>query len=97
MKLRKMTKKNKKIPLRMCLGCHEMLPKKTLARVVKNGVGEIAVDNTGRMQGRGAYVCRNEECLAKAVKTKKLERAFECAIPQEVFEKLRQQLEEVND
>ncbi len=81
----------------MCLGCHEMLPKKTLARVVKNGVGEIAVDNTGRMQGRGAYVCRNEECLTKAVKTKKLERAFECAIPQEVFEKLRQQLEEVND
>ena len=74
-----------------------MLPKKTLARVVKRSDGEISVDLGGKMPGRGAYVCRKEECLAKASKTKKLERAFECSIPKDVYEKLRQQLDEVND
>ncbi|MEI6601895.1 MAG: YlxR family protein [Clostridia bacterium] len=88
---------NKKVPLRMCVGCHEMKPKKTLARVVKNKDAEIAVDLIGKMQGRGAYVCRNHDCLNKAIKTKKLERAFDCVIPTEVYEKLKIQMEEIND
>jgi len=89
--------KIKKIPMRMCLGCHEMKPKKTLARVVKNNAGEISVDLIGKKQGRGAYICKNSGCLAKAIKAKKLDRAFECVIPVEVLELLKQQMEEVND
>ena len=89
--------KIKKIPLRMCVGCHEMKQKKLLARIVKNNLGEISVDLIGKMQGRGAYVCKNIECLNKAIKTKKLERTFEGIIPAEVYEMLRNQMEEVND
>ena len=81
----------------MCLGCHEMKPKKSMARVVKNNAGEISVDSIGKMQGRGAYVCKNIECLNKAIKTKKLDRAFESVIPAEVFVMLRSQMEELND
>ena len=83
----------------MCVGCHEMKPKKILARIVKNDLEEISVDLIGKKQGqgRGAYVCKNIECLNKAIKTKKLDRAFSCIIPVEVYELLRQQMEEVND
>lgn len=83
----------KKIPLRKCTGCGEMKPKKELVRVVKSPTDEISVDLTGKMSGRGAYICRSADCLAKARKAKRLERAFECAIPDEVFERLESEIE----
>ena len=66
-----MPSKPKKIPMRMCVGCHEMKPKKELLRVVKPAEGECAIDRTGKASGRGAYICPSAECLKKAQKTKK--------------------------
>lgn len=83
---------NKKIPMRMCTGCSEMKPKKELVRVVKTPEGEICVDLSGRKNGRGAYICKNLECLKKARKTKRIERAFECQISEEVYDRLEEQL-----
>ncbi len=83
----------KKIPMRQCLGCREMKPKKELIRVVKSPEGEISLDFKGKANGRGAYVCPNAGCLKKAVKAKALERAFSCQIPQEVYEALDAQME----
>ena len=82
----------KKIPLRMCSGCGERFPKKDLVRVVHSPDGEISVDLTGKKSGRGAYLCRNPECLRKAQKARRLERAFECAVPPEVYERLEEEL-----
>ena len=85
--------KPKKIPLRMCLGCNEMAPKRELIRVVKSPEGEISVDATGKKNGRGAYICHNPKCLEKAVKSKRLERTFSTAIPSELYESLKKELE----
>ncbi len=82
----------KKIPMRMCTGCGEMKPKRELIRVVKSPEGQISLDRTGRSPGRGAYVCPNEECLKKARKTKRLERVFAAAIPDEVYDALEKEL-----
>ena len=78
----------KKIPMRMCTGCHEMKPKKELIRVVKTPEGEIKVDFTGKLNGRGAYICKNAECFEKAQKQKALSRAFECPITDEIYAQL---------
>ncbi|WP_297631365.1 YlxR family protein [uncultured Clostridium sp.] len=86
--------KVKKVPLRMCTGCSEMKPKKELIRVVRSKEGEVSIDLTGKKAGRGAYVCRSEECLNKAYKTKRLSRNLEVAISEEIYNKLR---EEMND
>lgn len=83
----------KKIPMRQCVGCREMKPKKELVRVVKSPEGEISMDLRGKAPGRGAYVCRNPECLRKAVRSKALERGFSAAIPQEVYDRLVTELE----
>ena len=85
--------KEKKIPMRMCVGCREMKPKKELIRVVKSPEGSLSMDLTGRKPGRGAYVCRSKECLKRAIKQKQLERAFECALGEEVSAQLMQELE----
>lgn len=85
--------KQKKIPLRMCLGCKEMKPKKELIRVVKNNEGEINIDLIGKKPGRGAYICKSVECLEQAIKAKRLERAFETTIDVEIFNNLKNQLE----
>lgn len=82
----------KKIPMRMCTGCGEMKPKRELIRVVKSPEGQISLDRTGRSPGRGAYVCPNEECFKKARKTKRLERVFAAAIPDEVYDALEKEL-----
>ena len=82
----------KKIPMRQCTGCREMKPKKELIRVVRSPEGEIAIDFKGKMPGRGAYICPQEACLKKAVKSKALERAFATAIPEEVYENLYRQI-----
>ncbi len=83
----------KKIPMRQCVGCREMKPKKELVRVVKSPEGEISMDLRGKAPGRGAYVCRNTECLRRAIKSKALERGFSAAIPQEVYDRLLTELE----
>jgi uncharacterized protein len=87
--------KIKKIPQRMCLGCQEMKPKKELIRVVKNSEGNIKIDLTGKAPGRGAYICKSVECLDKAIKSKRFEKAFETKISEEIFTALREEL--VND
>ncbi len=83
----------KKIPMRQCLGCREMKPKKELVRVVKTPDKTVTVDLRGKVSGRGAYVCRDPQCLQKAVKSKALERNLEIAIPPEIYEALAQQME----
>lgn len=85
--------KAKKIPLRRCVGCNESKPKKELVRIVKSKEGEIAVDLTGKANGRGAYICRDSECLKKAIKSKRVERALETQIPDEVYERLIEEIE----
>ena len=80
----------KKIPMRMCVACREMKPKKELIRVVRTPEGEIIADETGRKNGRGAYLCRSEACLGKAVKTHALERALEHPLSEETAAYLRQ-------
>lgn len=78
---------DKKIPLRMCLGCREMKPKNELIRIVNNG-GEIFIDATGKANGRGAYICRNVDCYKKAVKGKALNKQFKCEISNDFLQKL---------
>lgn len=79
----------KKIPQRLCVGCQEMKTKKELLRVVRTPDDEVILDLTGKKSGRGAYVCCNEQCLAKAFKEKRLERALKRAIEPQVYEQLR--------
>ncbi|MBR7061081.1 MAG: YlxR family protein [Eubacterium sp.] len=84
--------KPKKIPMRMCTGCGEMFDKRTLVRVVKSKEGEISLDLTGKKAGKGAYVCKNAECLKKARKKKAFERAFDMPIDAEVYEKMEEEI-----
>ena len=85
----------KKIPMRQCLGCREMKPKKELIRVVRSPQGDVSLDFKGKLPGRGAYVCPNSACLQKARKAKALERAFSAPMPDEVWEGLEAQMKEV--
>ena len=89
--------KERKIPMRQCVGCREMHPKAELIRAVKPKEGEVTLDFGGKLAGRGAYICKNKECLAKAKKSKALERAFSCAISEAVYEELSARLAEVRD
>ncbi|HEX3017245.1 MAG TPA: YlxR family protein [Caproicibacter sp.] len=84
--------RKKKTPLRMCTGCGEMKPKKELVRVVKSPEDEISLDLTGRKPGRGAYVCRNIDCLKAARKARRFEKAFSCKIPDEVYDRMEEEL-----
>jgi len=87
--------KTRKIPMRMCVSCREMKPKRELTRVVKPQDGDAHIDLTGKAAGRGAYVCANIECFKKARKSKALERALECVISPEVFDSLEANIPEV--
>mgnify|MGYP003290987691 CR=1 FL=1 len=78
--------------MRRCLGCFESKPKKELIRIVKNKDGEISLDKTGKKQGRGAYICCSEECLDKAIKTKRIENEFEMKIEDEIYALLRRDI-----
>lgn len=82
----------RKIPMRMCTGCAEMKAKKELVRVVKSKEGEISLDLTGKKAGRGAYVCKQLDCLQKARKARRLEKAFSCQIPPEVYDQMEEEL-----
>ena len=86
----------KKIPLRQCVGCREMKPKKELIRVVKSPEGEVSLDFKGKKPGRGAYVCPDGECLKRARKSRGLERAFSAPLPGEVWDALEQQMKEAD-
>ncbi len=83
--------------MRKCTGCQEMKNKKELIRVVRNDAGEFSLDTTGKKPGRGAYVCRNIECLEKACKNKGLERSFKTSVPKDLYEELKKQLGESNE
>jgi predicted RNA-binding protein YlxR (DUF448 family) len=83
----------KKIPMRQCVGCREMKPKKELVRVVRSPEEEISLDFRGKAPGRGAYVCPSTDCLKRAVKSRALERAFDTAIPQEIYDALVARME----
>lgn len=87
--------KTRKIPMRMCLGCQVMKPKKELTRVVRTPDNDIVIDTGGKQSGRGAYICPDEACLLKAIKAKRLEKAFGQAVPAEIVETLKERL--VND
>ena len=85
--------KTKKSPQRKCVGCNEMKDKKALLRIVRSPEGEISLDLTGKKNGRGAYVCPDKACITKAVKEKRLERALEKAISEDVYKQLLEDLE----
>lgn len=84
----------KKVPMRTCIGCGECREKKSMIRIVRTPEGQILVDPEGRKNGRGAYLCRNQDCLEKAFRKKALARAFRCEVRGEEYEALRGQLEE---
>jgi len=82
---------NKKIPLRQCVGCGEMTDKREMMRVVKTPEDAITLDFKGKMNGRGAYICKKTECLEKALKNKGLERSLKVSIPDEVKANLKEE------
>lgn len=87
----------KKIPLRQCVGCYERRPKGELIRVVRTPEGEIVLDEGGRKNGRGTYLCRSAKCLAKAKKSGKLASHLECEIPDDIYASLEEKISEVKN
>ena len=83
----------KKIPMRMCVGCREMKPKKELVRVVRNAEGAVSIDLIGKAPGRGAYLCKSAMCLERAVKSRALDRAFEQKVDAGLYERLKADFE----
>ncbi|MCC6094166.1 MAG: YlxR family protein [Eubacterium sp.] len=84
----------RKVPMRTCVGCREKKAKKELIRILRTPDGEIRLDFTGRQNGRGAYICADAACLAKARKNHGVERSLGCAIPPEVFDRLEEELKQ---
>ncbi len=78
----------KKIPIRRCVGCGEHFPKNTLIRVLRTPEGEIVLDTTGKRSGRGAYLCKNADCLKKARKSGRIAASLECSIPEDVYDRM---------
>lgn len=87
----------KKIPMRQCLGCREMKPKKELIRIVRSPENEIDLDFKGKAPGRGAYICPDPECLKKAQKSRAIEKAFEMSVPPEIYDRLHRRMEVGDD
>lgn len=94
MKNSNQAQKVKKIPIRQCLGCNEHKPKSDMIRVVRSPEGEISLDTRGKKSGRGAYICHSVSCLNKARKSRRIERALECSIPEEVYNNMEAELEQ---
>lgn len=84
---------NKKIPMRQCVGCREMKPKKELIRIIKTAENDIQLDTTGKKNGRGAYICPRLECLKAADKNRGLERSLKTAVPKEIIDTLIKEME----
>ena len=83
----------KKIPQRQCMGCRERKPKRDMIRVVRGTDGNVSLDFGGKMNGRGAYLCPNPDCLKKAIRSKALDRSLEVAIPEDVYARLEKEME----
>ena len=83
----------KKIPQRQCMGCRERKPKRDMIRVVRGTDGTVSLDFGGKMNGRGAYICPDMECLKKAIRSKSLDRSLEVTIPEEVYDRLQKEME----
>ena len=83
----------KKIPQRQCMGCRERKPKREMIRVVRGTDGNVSLDFGGKMNGRGAYICPDPECLKKARRSKALDRSLEVTIPEEVYDRLQREIE----
>ncbi|MCD7751208.1 MAG: YlxR family protein [Lachnospiraceae bacterium] len=86
---------SKKIPMRMCVGCGEMKPKKEMMRVVRTPEDTFILDVTGKKNGRGAYLCKNADCLEKAIRNRGLERSFQVRIPEEIMESLTKEFNHI--
>ena len=86
----------KKIPQRQCMGCRERKNKRDLIRVVRGTDGNVSLDFGGKMNGRGAYICPNPDCLKKVQKSKALDRSLEVTIPEDVYERLTKEIEVEN-
>ena len=82
--------KVKKIPMRMCIACHEMKPKKEMLRIVKPKEAEVFIDLTGKAAGRGAYICDSADCIKKLKKARLLNKTFSCEIPAEVYDRIEE-------
>ena len=87
----------KKIPQRQCMGCRERKPKRDMIRIVRGTDGVVCLDFGGKMNGRGAYICPNPECLKKALRSKALDRSLEVTIPEEVYARLEKEMEGANN
>jgi predicted RNA-binding protein YlxR (DUF448 family) len=87
----------KKIPQRQCMGCRERKEKRQMIRVVRTPEGNVTLDFGGKMNGRGAYICPNPECLKKALRSKALDRSLEVTIPEEVIARLEKEMEGANN
>ena len=94
-KPKKQQKPAKKVPERRCIGCMETREKRDLIRVVRSPEGEISIDFTGKKSGRGAYLCFSRDCLEKAIRNHGLERSLKTAVPDEVYERLKKELEDI--
>ena len=84
--------KEKRLPMRRCTGCGEHFAKNTLIRVLRTPEGEITLDLVGKKSGRGAYICKSAECLRKARKSKRIESALECSVPDEIYQRMEEEL-----
>lgn len=94
LRLRLRTMRQHKVPVRTCIACRTSGDKKSLIRIVRTTTGDVVVDPTGKMPGRGAYLCRTAECLRRAIKEKRLPRALRTEVPPEAVEKLEQTMEQ---
>ena len=84
----------KKIPQRQCMGCRERKPKRDMIRVVRGTDGTVSLDFGGKLNGRGAYICPQSQCLKKALRSKALDRSLEVTIPEEVYQRLEKEMED---
>ena len=82
----------KKIPKRQCTGCREMKSKKDLIRIIRDTEGKVCLDKTGRTNGRGAYICPNQDCFKKAIRSKAIERSLKIPVPEEVYDSISREL-----
>lgn len=87
----------RRVPMRRCVGCGEMKPKKELLRILKTEDEEFVLDTTGKKNGRGAYICYSRDCFRKAVKNKGLERSFKQAVPAEIYGRLEKEMDEIEE
>lgn len=85
----------KKIPMRQCVGCQNMVSKRELIRIIKTSEGDIQLDATGKKNGRGAYICKKRDCLEKAIKKHSLERSLKVSIPVEIYDSLKEELNRI--